>query len=290
MRFLKITISVLFVVLVAFFVARGCLKKTPHLTETDEMLRAPMIVHKPVVVAPKPKQAVPAPPAPAPLSVAPKMAIILDDWGTNFFLTKYAFDLNRPITLAILPNLPKSRQIAEEAHRKGLGVMLHLPMEPRQDGPPLEPNTIMTGMTEAGILKDMDVSLESVPYAEGVNNHMGSAATSDSHVMRIVLKHLKGKGLYFVDSHVVPETVGARVAQEVGVRFAERDVFIDNVMDESEIRTMLTKATKIALRHGSVVVIGHDRKLTLMTLQKMVPEIEKMGIRFVLVRDLVEKQ
>lgn len=276
MRTVKVALSVLFVLVVAFFVVRGCIHKTPRLVWEEYGERPPL--EKKVRPA-APKVAGP---------VKGRLAIILDDWGNSFSRTQLAIDVGRPLTLAILPNLKHSRRIAEEAHKHGLGVMLHLPMQPQGSGQPLEPHTILVTTPDAEILQFLDEALAGVPHADGVNNHMGSAATSDARVMRTVLSHLKKKNLFFVDSNVIRSTQGPRTAAELGLRFAKRDVFLDNELNEAAIRRQLEEAKALALKTGRAVVIGHDRKVTLKTIKAVVPKFEEEGIRFVLVRDLVE--
>jgi len=216
------------------------------------------------------------------------MAIILDDWGNNFSMTKLAMDIQRPVTLSILPHLPQSTRIAEEAYKNNLGVMLHMPMQPKYRTKGLEPHTILLTTPDLFIIIYLDRALANVPHTEGVNNHMGSAATSDLRVMRTMLKHLSSKGLFFIDSNTGPTTAGPQVAGETGTRFNKRDVFIDNEMKPEVIKSQLERAKNIALRRGYVIVIGHDRKMTMKVIKEMVPMIEQAGIRFVLVKDLVE--
>ncbi len=249
---------------------------------------------KPVVPKTEPKKIVIArpvpPPAPVMRPVAGRMAIILDDWGNNYYVMKYLLEIGRPITLAIIPDLPHSRKIAEEAHRNNLGIMLHMPMEPESESLKLEPQTIRTSTSDWQIQRYLDEGLADVPYAQGVNNHMGSKATSDLRVMRLVMGRLKEKGLFFVDSNTSSKTVAPRVAKELGLRFAQRDVFLDNELNTLAIKRQLVEAKEYALKYGEVVVIGHDKKITLEAIRDMAPQFEKEGIRFVLAKDLVKKQ
>src|SRR5215471_5774628 len=64
-----------------------------------------------------------APHAPA----GPKLAIILDDLGNDREAAETIFALREPLTVSVLPFHPHSTEIAEQAKRRGLGVMLHLP-------------------------------------------------------------------------------------------------------------------------------------------------------------------
>ena len=54
------------------------------------------------------------------------------------------------------------------------------------------------------------------------------------------------------------------------------------------IKRQLEKAKTIALKYDRVVVIGHDKKMTLTVIKAMIPKIEKDGVKLVLVRELVE--
>ncbi|MGH7198351.1 MAG: divergent polysaccharide deacetylase family protein [Candidatus Omnitrophota bacterium] len=267
-------------------------KKPVKKAEKPKEAEAP----KPKTAAPKaePKKGILPRPAPPPEPVAKpavaRMAIILDDWGNNYYVMKYLLEIDRPITIAILPNLRHSQRIAEEAHQKRLGVMLHMPMEPESASQPLEPQTIRTSTSDWEIRRYLDEALAGVPHVEGVNNHMGSKATSDPRVMRLVLKRLKEKGLFFIDSNTSSKTVAPRVAKELGIRFTQRDVFLDNELNSAAIRRQLIEAKEYALEHGEVVVIGHDKKITLEAIRDMVSQLEKEGVRFVLAKDLVRRQ
>jgi len=269
-----VILLILLVLTVGFLAIRGCVHKKPAAPSIT--LGAPAAKKK-VVLAPRVEE-----------KPEPKIAIILDDWGNNYSLLKYAIDIGRPVTLSILPHLSQSRRVAEEAFANHLGVMLHMPMQPKSGKQRLEPHTILTTTPDKDILLYLDQAIAGVPHAEGVNNHMGSAATGDRRVMTVLLKELKGRGLFFVDSYVISETVTAEVAKEIQIPFAKRDVFIDNRMNLLLIKGKLEEAKRIALSQGTAVVIGHDRKMTLQAIREVAPAFEKEGIRFVLVRELVE--
>ncbi len=282
MKFFKIILSLIFILLVSFFVIHFFAPK-------KTVSRGPATSNQRVLVSPV-KKAVMIPKKIVPDKFkGPRIAIILDDWGKNHQLLQKAIEINRPLTLAVIPNLTYSRRIAEEAHRHGLGVMLHLPMEPYNHNMPLEPHTITTQMPQEQILEYLSEAIASIPHVEGVNNHMGSAATSDERVMSIILSHLRAKKLFFVDSFVVNTSQSKVIAKKLGVLFARRDVFIDNENNIVAIRKQLEKAQRIALAHGEAIVIGHDRKLTLQAIQDFLPSLDQAGVKLVFARDLVRQ-
>jgi hypothetical protein len=194
--------------------------------------------------------------------------------------------LRYPLTIAVLPNLPYSRYVADELHQKGFEIILHLPLQP-QEKFRLEKNTILTSMSQPAVSKIIAAALESVPSAIGVSNHMGSRATSDINTMGIVLGELKKRTLYFLDSFVSASSVAQVVAQKNGVRFAKRDIFLDNKTDAAYIKNQLYKLKVKARLNGSAIGICHDRAITLEVLREMIPKLEKEGYKFVFVSDLV---
>ncbi len=63
-----------------------------------------------------------------------RLAIILDDLGNDRAAADAIFALPYPLTVSVLPNRPHSVDIAEDAHRRGYQVLLHLPMESLGNG------------------------------------------------------------------------------------------------------------------------------------------------------------
>lgn len=200
--------------------------------------------------------------------------------------------IDRPVTLAILPHLPYSKPMAEFGRAQRFEVMLHLPLEPQAGQVPsqgLERRTVTTRMSRDEVGERLAAALESVPHARGVNNHMGSQATQDARLMRIVLEELAARRLYFVDSLVTSSSVCRRVASEVGIAFGERAIFLDNEPQPAYIEKQLMRLVAVAQRDGRAIGIGHDRRLTLSVIRRTIPAMEAQGVRLVRVSDVVEK-
>jgi len=218
-----------------------------------------------------------------------KIAIVIDDFGYNLNNLDILKEIKYPLTASVLPNLTYSKEISDSLHSLGFEIIVHLPMEPYENFS-LEKETIKTSMDEKQIINIVDNSLSAVPYAVGVSNHMGSKATSDARVMRIVSKHLKRKGLYFLDSFVTPKSVCTETAKNIGVGFAKRDVFLDNNAAPEYIRGQLNKLKAKARLKGKAIGIGHDRKTTLLVIKKIMPEFSKEGYQFVFVSDIINNR
>jgi polysaccharide deacetylase 2 family uncharacterized protein YibQ len=219
------------------------------------------------------------------ISPKPKIAIVLDDWGYNLHNLRIAEEIKQPLTMSVLPNLDYSRTVCEELHKRGFEIILHLPMEPREKTD-LEKNTIMVSMDQNTIRNIIDADLKNLPYASGVSNHMGSVATEDSTTMTTVFKELKKKKLYFLDSFVSSRSVCYNLARKIKLRFARRDVFLDNQENAPYIKNQIAKLKSKAKIHGQTIGIGHDRKVTIEVLKEVLPELEKEGYQFVYVSEL----
>lgn len=216
----------------------------------------------------------------------PIVAIVLDDWGYNTSALGTALEIDQPLTLAVLPHLPYSARVAEQAHAAGHEVMLHMPMEPMGDVP-LEPGTLLTGMSSGEIRSLLSSALASVPHVRGVNNHMGSKGTQDRPMLQAVMTELKRRELFFLNSMTSGSSAGREVAGDLRIPYAERDIFLDNVRTEAAVLEKLEELRQAAVRQGSAIGIGHDKPVTLKAIQKVLPSWEAQGIRLMKLSDLI---
>jgi uncharacterized protein len=216
-----------------------------------------------------------------PAVASPRLAIILDDIGSDSAAAAQVFTLHYPITLSVLPLHEHSTAIAQEAHRRGYQVMLHLPMESVGDAGS-EPRQIRAGMNSSQISSDLRGMLGSVPYAVGVNNHQGSLATSNPALMAELMPLLRQRHLFFIDSRTTAATIAFDAAQHDGVPCAFRNVpFLDDVQEAGAIRRQLELAVRGAKEKGEAIAIGHPHPETLQVLREMLPQVQADGVQLV---------
>ncbi|HUC53755.1 MAG TPA: divergent polysaccharide deacetylase family protein [Candidatus Cybelea sp.] len=216
-----------------------------------------------------------------------RLAIIIDDLGSDRAAAEAVFALGYPLTISVLPNHEHSTEIAEEAHRRGLQVMLHLPMQSVANETP-ESRELRPGMSTPEVVSLVDQFLQNVPDAAGVNNHQGSQATADATLMDELMPVLRDHRLFYVDSRTTAATVAYDTAQDFGVRAAFRNVpFLDDVRDVAAVRKQLKLALRGAREKGEAVAIGHPHPATLEALRGVLPEVQAQGVRLVLASELV---
>jgi hypothetical protein len=217
----------------------------------------------------------------------PRLAIIIDDLGYDRSAADAVLALGFPLTVSVLPHLPLSGELAEEAQRRGDQVMLHLPMESEADGAKPEDIELRVGMSAAQVDATLAGMLETVPYAAGVNNHQGSRATADPALMQALMPALRQRGLFFVDSRTDAKTVAYDMAERAGVPAASRKVFLDDDASRDAILRQLALAARDAQRDGFTIAIGHPRPATITALAEGVPPLEARGIHLVFASELV---
>ncbi len=265
-------------------------------------------------------------------STAPVVALIIDDWGnTRNETTRGLLKLPVPLTMAILPNLPYSRQFYLEGTQlvlpeqgesipeyklsqgrslrldagcfvelrlggrsnsvpvKRREVMLHLPMEP-QGYPKTNPgpNPLLVGMNRSEIVTLIDGALKNLPGVGGLNNHMGSAATSDQPTMAILMDILQSRDLFFVDSLTSSRSVAHGEALAAGVPSLRNRIFLDyDNKNEITIAANLEVLVRSARQKGFALGIGHPHRATWQVLARELPRLLDQGVRFVTVSEMM---
>lgn len=217
----------------------------------------------------------------------PKLAIIIDDVGYDRAAADGLMQMPFAITISVLPHLPHSSEIAEEAYRRGYEVMLHLPME-SASGEKAEMVQLFPGMAPDRAVRSMEDMLETVPHASGVNNHQGSLGTSNAALMNEIMPALHDRDLYFVDSRTTSRSVAIDAAHRAHVLTAGRDVFLDDVESAAAIDKQLELAIREARAHGSAIAIGHPHPDTLRVLGQKAAEIPQQGVDLVFASQVVK--
>lgn len=217
-----------------------------------------------------------------------RLVIIIDDLGNNMEVFRKLIQLDYDITYSILPQLAFSQETAEIVNQAGHDIILHLPMQPK-DWPRYNPGigALMINDDSETIQSKMESNLSSVPYVIGVNNHMGSAFTQHSQGLNILMKILRDRNLFFVDSKTAPGNTARSIARQNQVAYISRNIFLDNVQDLAYVEGQLNKAAKLAKRLGSAIAIGHPYQVTYRGLKNLLPQLEKQQIRIAPVSELL---
>lgn len=217
----------------------------------------------------------------------PPLVIIIDDFGNSAgkLLEDFA-DLPSEVVFAIIPDLSNTNSAVQAAKKGGHEAIIHVPMEAEDSKTNPGKRYIKAGMPHEDITALMKDFISQVPGAIAINNHMGSKATSDYNTMKSVLSSLKNNGLFFVDSATTPKSAAFTAADELGINYAKRDIFLDvpDISDASLVQKINSLA-KFKGRNEPIIIITHcHNRAKLEGLKKFIAQVQEMGVRIIPLR------
>lgn len=230
-----------------------------------------------------PKKTASPPAAAKPKSHKPLVALIIDDMGYRQKSGDQLLALKLPLSYAFLPFAPFTESQLAQARKRRSDILLHLPLEATDPKWDPGPGTLTTRMDAYTMKIKLHENLRAVPYAIGINNHMGSRFTADADAMKKLLLAIRDLDIFFLDSITSSQSKGFSLAKEMGIKTGRRNVFIDNDQDPDKILAQLNGLVKYATAHGEAIGIGHPYPATVQALRrfqdKLPTDIELVGIR-----------
>jgi len=221
----------------------------------------------------------------------PRICLIIDDAGYQKGPALDAlYDFKVPVTSSIIPHTEYSNFLAQDFPDHGVEVMCHLPMEGHDH--------VRVGAYKEYLKKGMDVEkakeevktgLADLPNCRGLNNHMGSVATTDLRLMTAVCEELKAENMFVIDSRTSPQAVVSQAAHAVGLPVAQREFFLDNTKSPRVVLKQMRLTAAFAKKHGLAVAIGHFNVITLKTLKVVVQKLQNEGYQFVYASEVVKE-
>ncbi len=210
---------------------------------------------------------------------AAQVSIIIDDIGYRQ-TDEAVLALPTTVTLSVLPHTPLGEKLAAIGHSKGHEIMLHLPMQ-ALNGKALGPGGLTNQMNEKEFKQAVQDAFESIPYARGVNNHMGSLLTQLEAPMSWLMESLKQKESYFIDSMTTRYSKAGEAADKQGIPLLRRQLFLDNDVSPQALEKQFNQLIKLANKEGKVIVIAHPYPETIRFLQANLPRLTDEGINLV---------
>ena len=184
------------------------------------------------------------------------LVFVIDDAGNNLRELEPFLNIPGPLTIAVLPGLPHSAEAARRIRAACKEVILHQPMEAIGGQNP-GPGAIYSNMSEAEIKEILARNIAEIGPVNGINNHQGSKITMEKQTMQVILSFCKENNLYFLDSRTTSDSVASEVARQIGIKFTERNVFIDNEQNKDAMLRYIGNGLTRSQRNGSAVMIGH---------------------------------
>ena len=213
------------------------------------------------------------------------IAIVVDDFGaTDGALLQGFLDLPTAVTFAIFPDLANSVRTMELARAQKRESLIHVPMEPLgypRVNPGKDPILVQMGASE--VARIIGGHLNKMPACIGINNHMGSLATTQATVMGHVMKPLKAKGKIFLDSRTSNVSVAYQVAQKALVPAYRNDLFLDSPdISDATLERKIAQIKSLAAGRKNIIAITHcHSQAKLDYLKQFIRRIEAEGFTLV---------
>lgn len=227
----------------------------------------------------------------------PKLSIIIDDMGNynNFMLDSLLVkfgELPLEVSFAILPNLPYSEFVMEYFQFDKRELLLHAPLQPQNSKINAGQVVINSDDDPITVINKLNDFYAKLPNIKGINNHMGSKTTENPDVMTTILEWCQANNLYFVDSATTAKSVGFKIAQELGVPTAKRDIFLDVPNPtKATVDNYLVKMKRFFEADKDILVITHASSLERRdNLQYFIDEAERIGFKLVPLSEYVSSK
>ncbi len=216
-----------------------------------------------------------------------RLALVIDDCGNDVYNLQKLVKLPLNMTYAIIPfqaNSKASLQIIRNADREAI---IHLPMEPIKNDNNADLHMIKVSMTKDKVQSMTKDMIKSLPGTIGMNNHMGSRASSYPATVKAVMEVVNDNGMFFLDSRTTSNSKIESIARTMGVPTAHNNIFLDNSTSVLEIKRQMEKAKDMAIKNGTAIAICHVRPNTVQALEENYKYLLNEGIEFVPVSKVV---
>ncbi len=214
-----------------------------------------------------------------------RIAIVIDDFGTiGGSLLDGFLALDKAVCFAIFPDEANSAVTAARASAQGRETIIHVPMEPL-GYPSVNPgnNAIFVHQSPTEIEHRLKGFIKQLPHSKGINNHMGSLATTDAEVMRTVMSTLKKHGMFFLDSRTSNVSVAYATAQKAHIGAYRNDLFLDAPdISNATLEAKVNQIISLSETKSNIIAITHcHNNEKLQYLKKIISRLKAAGFSLV---------
>lgn len=120
-------------------------------------------------------------------------------------------------------------------------------------------HALKIGLAPDEVQRRMNWALARVSDYDGVNNHMSSRFTESRADVTTVMREMKSRRLFFLDSGTTEKSQVENVAHEVGALSGRRDIFLDARetprLSRESLRAPKSLRDRAAMQSRSVILI-----------------------------------
>ncbi|WP_207179856.1 divergent polysaccharide deacetylase family protein [Anaerocellum diazotrophicum] len=223
------------------------------------------------------------------------VAIIFEDAGMDEEEVQKLLSINVPFDIAIIPFLPFSNKISLASYEKGKEVILHLSMEPEDEGNTwLCPRSIMNSTPDDEIEKILKDALANVVNSKGLSIHLGTLVCKNERIVKKLSAIAKENNLFIVDSTFSSESSFSKIGKQIDLDVVIPDIVLDLRNELKPIEDRFDILFNTAKKKGFAIAIGHlgteGGITTIEAFKQAIQKAEKENIKFVFVSEILKIQ
>lgn len=208
------------------------------------------------------------------------IAILLTGLGLSQPTTESAIEKLPPeITFAFNPYARNLKGWSRRTRSSGHEFLLEVPMEPFDypDNDP-GPHTLLSQQSDTVNIKRLKWLMARMTGYTGIVNREGGRFTSEEAPMFPILRELKNRGLFYMDSNPQSADTTYHIASDLQLDYLQGSIIVDEVITPTAIDIALKKLETLANKNGSAIGIASAIPLSIQRLSEWSRKLKKRGI------------
>jgi polysaccharide deacetylase 2 family uncharacterized protein YibQ len=210
----------------------------------------------------------------------PQIAIVVADLGDNLLMARTAADIDAPLTFAIRPFRPFSKEVAQLValfHREAL---LQLAAEADNERSEAGSPRLTAKADRATMQRWLGQNLAAVPNAIGFYG-LGPLTEGTPERMQSMLAEAKERHFLIVTYGNTPDHGTCQAAASLGLACAARVSLVDSSENLGQMRHQLDAVLDQARTRGAAIAIVHATESSLAALRDALPSFTEAGVDIV---------
>jgi len=220
----------------------------------------------------------------------PRISLIFNGLGDSVNDLREIYSFNIPVSVAVIPGLKFSKNIAYIAKRCGFSVLIDLPLggEEFKRLHKGKCHFITPSLNHYQVKRLLRYYLNSVRIANGVVPY-GELKVKDVSFMRFILEEIKERNLFFIDNTTSSDSLFLKTAQELGMKTGYVDEYIDFSSDRREAKQRLHQIIDIAKNKRKIIVAVFPQEVILEVFREELSQLKK-EVSFITIEEYFEGQ
>ncbi|MBT4933132.1 MAG: hypothetical protein HOL66_05035 [Rhodospirillaceae bacterium] len=222
----------------------------------------------------------------------PRVAIVVSGLGLSAIATDAAIQLlPGNVTLAFDPYAPGLLDWIAKARQAGHEALIMVPLEP-VGFPVVDPGPqgqMTTNAPEENRLR-LEYVLSRMSGYIGVMTVLGSKFNTSEDHLKTLLNEIKTRGLMFLEGAMEADSLGPKLATEMGVPRALTNIIVDTIPTKGAIDDQLVELESILTNQPAAVAIAHAYPSSIERLANWTGGLEAKNMVLAPLSALVDKQ